>query len=215
MWQMGAISPGQIERYHEKYAEFRNSVRDFFSRLHERVTLLGTAVGVRYSVENESGVAAEGLRIEFDVESDVSLLAQREDLTFGADDLFQLPRPPDNPEQSFMNSIRRSGLNLPSLHEHMRPRDPIAFYWIIRPRLGATHSALQCQEFRATRRFEDEIFVMREGRSPRTVDLRLNVSATNLPAPIELSAKVVIVEKAVGWSDPTVRSILPDDLVPL
>jgi len=214
MWQLGAISAAQVERYQEEYAKFRNSVWEFFSNLHDRVALLGTAVGIRYSVENESGVAAEGLRIEFDLGAGGSLLAEREDLFPRSGGPFKLPLPPKNPERSFLESISGTALNIPTLRDHMRPRDPIAFHWYKRPGLGMVHGAMQCEQFRATRRFFDSIFILKNDQSSNVIDLQLGVSAANLPAPIRISAKISIVEQAVDWSDPVVKSIIPDDLIP-
>lgn len=214
MRQMGAVSAGQIERYQEKYAEFRNEVQEFFFKLHERVTLLGTAVAVRYSVENHSGVAAEGLRVEFDLGPGGSLLAEREDLFPRSGGPLQPPAPPKDPERSFLDSIGGTRLQIPTLHDHLRPRDPVAFHWFKRPRLGATHGAMQCEQFRATRRFGDTIFILADGDAPRTIDLGLNISAANLPAPVRISAKVEVVARPVDWSDPVVQGIIPEGLVP-
>jgi hypothetical protein len=45
---------------------------------------------------------------------------------------------------------------------------------------------------------------------PSKLGLRLQISAANLPAPVNITAKVIIAEQAVEWSDPVVQAILPD-----
>jgi hypothetical protein len=91
------------------------------------------------------------------------------------------------------------------------PRDTVRFYWFDRPKIGAKHSALQCQDFRATRKYCDTIFVMPFDNLPATMSLRLHVSAENLPAPINVRAKLNVVEQAVDWSDEMVQAILLGD----
>ena len=93
----------------------------------------------------------------------------------------------------------------------MKPRDPVAFYWFERPKMLSKHSALQCQEFRATREFCDCVFVLPDDL-PAKLGLRLHVEAANLPAPVNISAEVIIAEQAVEWSDPVVQAILPAPL---
>jgi hypothetical protein len=92
------------------------------------------------------------------------------------------------------------------------PRDPIAFYWFKRPAIGAKHSALQCEQFRATREYCDSIFVFSTVGLPAQFGLRLHVEAANLPAPVDIAAKVTIAEQAVEWSDPAVQAILPEGI---
>lgn len=153
-------------------------------------------------------MAAEGLRIEFDLDGAASLVAKREDAAplIGS---FEMPEPPEKPG-SFLSSLNPTYLHTPGLYDAMKPRDPVAFYWFRRPEIGAKHSALQCQDFRATREWRDRIFVLPAGNLPAQVGLRLHVSAANLRAPITVPAKVIISERAVGWADPAVQGILPD-----
>lgn len=214
IWQMGGASAGQIECYEDEYADFRKEVHEFFFSLHRRVNLLGSVVAIRYSLENNSGVAAEGLRVEFDLGSGGSLLSKREDLLPGADGPLELPTPPKYPERGFLDSITGPRFEIPTLQDHLRPRDPVAFHWFKRPRLGATHGAMQCEQFRATRRFGSSVFIRRDDGLARPIDLSLDISAANLPAPVRVSAKVAIVERSVDWSDGIVRGIIPADLIP-
>ena len=67
-----------------------------------------------------------------------------------------------------------------------KPRDPVAFYWFAYPEIGATHGALQCQDFRAMRDFYDCVFVLPSDDPPGDLAIRLQVSATNLPRPVNV-----------------------------
>jgi hypothetical protein len=116
------ISESQVDHYHADYSDFEAKVHDYFTNLHEHVRSMGAAAAIDYGVRNDSGVAAEGLRIEFDVEGSGSLLADREDVRPHVD--FMMPKPPDAP---------RSMLDLVPSLDAREPRDPIAFYWVKRP----------------------------------------------------------------------------------
>jgi hypothetical protein len=208
MAQIHGVSQAETSRYQTKYTSFEAAVRDYYTNLHKSVWRIGTAAAINYFVRNDSGVAAEGLRIEFDLEGDGSLLASRRDPPF--DTLFGEPEPPTKPHTMF-DSLNPA-FNFPTLQDHMTPRDPVAFYWFQRPEFRAKHSALQCQEFRATREYRDSIFVLAFGELPAKLGLRLHISAANLPAPVNISANVLITEQAVEWSDPIVQAILPDNI---
>jgi hypothetical protein len=198
--QRGGLSEAQIQRYHEKYSSFEADVRAFYADLHERVRNVGS-IAVGYFVENDSGVSARGLRIEFYLEGDGSLLADRTAGFLSRKKGLEMPEPPQKPRSmpDFAN------IALPHIQ---KPRDPVRFYWFERPEIGSKHSALQCQDFRATRKYYDTMFVMPFDKLPATMTLRLHVSAENLSAPINVSATLNIVEQAVDWSDEVVRKIL-------
>jgi hypothetical protein len=203
--QLGGISEHEIEDYNKKYSSFESEVRAHYGGLHEVVQRVGAVAAIDYQVKNDSGVAAEGLRIEFDLEGNGSLLADRQDAIIGHNDVFELPEPPSPPSRlGYFGSHP-----WPSLQDHLEPRDPVAFYWFARPKMGSSHSALQCAEFRATREFTDSIFVMAFDALPAEFDLHLHVEATNLRAPVKMSAKILIKEQAVEWSDPLVQAIVP------
>lgn len=203
--QIHGISESETKRYQAKYASFEAEVRDYYTNLHKSVWRIGIAAAIDYFVRNDSGVAAEGLRVEFDLQGGGPLLASRRDSPF--DKLFGEPEPPTRPRSMF-NTLNPA-LNFPTLQDHMRPRDPVAFYWFQRPEFRGKHSARQCQEFRATREFSDCIFVVPD-EVPTKLGLRLHVEAANLPSPVNVAANIVISEQAVEWSDPTVQAILPD-----
>ena len=190
MLGLGAISESEAERYNSSYAAFQENVVTFYQGLHERIARLGMAANVSYFVRNESGIAAEGLRIEFDVEGEAWLLADRMDAKehIGA---VNLPQAPEEPRSRLDFSFDTSP-SITTFRQATQPRDPVGFYWFHRPGPSETHSALQCQDFRATREFRDEIFVLPMRELPVELRLRLHVSAANLPAPVNLSVKLVI-----------------------
>jgi hypothetical protein len=208
MLQLDGISENQAQNYRSDYSSFEAKVRDYYANLHERVGRIGKAAAIGYFVRNESGTAAEGLRIEFDLEGVASLLADRNDAKqyIGS---FKMPQPPEKP-RSNLDFSHPTLPHITTLRDAMQPRDPVAFYWFHRPEIMAKHSALQCQDFRATREYRDDIFVLTAGDLPVELGLRLHVSAANLPAPLNVSAKLIISEQAVEWSDPVVQAILPD-----
>jgi hypothetical protein len=199
----GAAALIDAQRYLDDYASFKAKVYDYFATLHERVRRLGRAPAIEYFVRNESGVAAEGLRIEFDLEGAGWLLASRDDAHIGS---LEIPEPPKKP-RSFSEDLAaaaapgRTGVLV---------ADPVAFYWVKRPRIGETHSALQCQDFRPMRVYHDCMFVLPSENLLVDLVIRLHVSATNLPRPINVSAKIVFADQRVEWADAAVQAMLPD-----
>jgi hypothetical protein len=205
-WQFGGASETAVQRYYQDYASFQASVLDYYAHLHEHVRRIGETAAIGYYVKNEGGVVAEGLRIEFDLEGNGSLLAKRDDATLSRGS-FNPPTPPEKPRSVF-DSLLPTALDFPTLQDHMQPRDPVAFYWFERPKFGSKHSARQCQEFRATREYRHNIFVHAFDELPVRFNLHLHISAANLPTPVKISAKVIIAEQAVEWSGPIVKAIL-------
>jgi hypothetical protein len=202
LWQYEGTSDAEVRRYLENYSSFQASVLRYYAQLHEHVRHIGETAAIGYYVKNEGSVVAEGLRIEFDLEGNGSLLAKR---VYG--DSVNPPTPPEKPRSMF-DSFTPDLLNIPTLQDHLKPRDPVAFYWFERPKLGSKHSARQCQEFRATSEYHHEIFVRAFDEMPVKLGLRLHISAANLSSPVNITAKVVIAEQAAEWSDPIVMAIL-------
>jgi hypothetical protein len=197
------VSESEAQRYRAEYSSFEQKVYDCFATLHETVRRFGRALAIEYFVRNESGVAAEGLRIEFDLEGAGWLLASRDDAYIGS---LEIPEPPKEP-RSFLEDLQPIRPYAPALQP---PRDPVAFYWVRRPRIGETHSALQCQDFRPMRVYHDCMFVLPSEDLLVDLVIRLHVSATNLPRPINVSAKIVFAEQRVEWADAAVQAMLPD-----
>lgn len=202
-------SASTIEGYRSKYGSFEEDVQNYYASLHDLVGGAGLAAAIDYFVRNDSGVTADGLRIEFDLEGAGSLLADREDAAHYIGS-FKLPEPPTKPRGIMDNMYPL--IDIPTLGDAMRPRDPVAFYWFDRPTIVSQHSARQCQDFRARREFRDRIFVLVPDKLPVELGLRLLVSAANLPAPVNAFAKILISQRAVEWSDPIVQAILPPGL---
>jgi hypothetical protein len=152
---MYGISDHQVEKYHADYSSFEARVHDYYANLHELVRRLGTVATIDYWVKNDSGVAADGLRIEFDLEGVGSLVSDREDAAPYLGCSMKILGPPELPRSDL---DRISNIALGQLVEP--PRDPVAFYWFKRPEIVAAHGAKQCQEFRPTRVFRDSILVL-------------------------------------------------------
>lgn len=188
--------------YNRKLDQYENDVAKYFTTLHKRVLWAGRVLPVDYVVKNDSGVAAEGLRIEMDVDNAAYLIADKEDI----DRVFGPITPPELPK---FERYRPPFDYTQTVNQLNRPRDPTGFYWFTRPDLGDKHGALQCADFRATRVWESDVWVFPEGR-PCTV--RLDVSATNLPSPVVCTASVFMEERELDWSSEIVRRLLPESI---
>ena len=195
--------------YNDKLREFEISVETYFSRLHVTMFRARRAVPVEYAVMNDSGVAAQSLRIEVRLDGGVVLFVDEED----ASSALGLEKPPVLPAFEYgrgpFDQIRMA--NEISL-ELSRPRDPTGFYWIAKPKGEAAENALQCADFRATRLWESDIWLRPRDKQPFTVTME--VSATNLPAPVVRTASVSLEAKQLDWSDPIVKEILPEAIKP-
>lgn len=193
--------------YNRKLDKFEKEVGNYFAKLHQIVFRAARTAPIGYAVKNDSGIAAQGLRIEMHVDGGASLFADQED----SESLFSVTPPPalpvfDHGFDSFSHLHRVNALN----RELSQPRDPTGFYWFKRPRYGEGEGALQCADFRATRLWESDIWVCPDGKEPCT--LRLEVSATNLPSPVVRSASISMEMKESAWSDETVQALLPEDI---
>jgi hypothetical protein len=210
-WQLGTVSEDEVQQHTADYGAFELSVHNYYARLHEIVQRVGAAVAIDYHVRNDSSEAAHGLRIEFNLEGNGSLLAEREQATGRYRNSFKAPEPPDKPRSVF-DGLTSPIANFPTLSDHLAPRDPVGFYWFERPKLVSAHSASQCQEFRATRHYSDSIFVLPLDELPTELGLRLHISAGNLPSPVNILAKIIITNQAAEWSAPVVQAILPENI---
>ncbi|MDB5360085.1 MAG: hypothetical protein JWO51_1382 [Rhodospirillales bacterium] len=211
MGRGGFLPTAEVERYNKEYDRFEKLVPQYFNNLHIIVAHSARAMKIQYSVGNNSGVSAKGLRIDVDVEGEISLISESREADM-ADDATVLPIPP-KPPRSLMEMIggsHGSFLNVSSLHDHSQPRDPVEFYWFNRPEIGSKLSSLQCEDFRATRQHGDEIFVVLNGSLPASANVNIQVSATNLPAPVSASAAISIVQRRTDWTDETILTLLPD-----
>ncbi|HEY4944118.1 MAG TPA: PIN domain-containing protein [Rhizomicrobium sp.] len=212
MISIGGYSDYEIDEYNREYGKFESGVRDYYRNLHLTVANLGLVAAIGYFVRNESGVEANGLRIEFTLTGAGSLLSNR-DVVSGLVGSFELPEPPERP-RSQLDMIRDVGIyNIPSLRDHLTPRDPIEFYWFEEPEeIPSLHSAKQSESFRAMREYRDSALVFASPEYPTTLELWLHVSAANLPAPVDAHAKLIFDKQNMKWSDPLVQALISKDL---
>jgi hypothetical protein len=68
-----------------------------------------------------------------------------------------LPPPPPEKPKTFRDDLVGQFEGLSNFGSMNRPRDRTKFFWFERPEQGATHSSLQCEDYRATRVWEDEM----------------------------------------------------------
>ena len=196
-----------IEKYEKDFATFRHQVREYFERLHEAIHRVAHAAHVNYLIKNDSGVAANGLRIEALLVGEATLLDD-EDAVIRFAGTLSPPKPPKKPTNRSPWDLPTSG-HLMAQHLINKPRDPTQFIWFDRPTYGSKKSALQCEDFRATREFKDEVLLWIENDTPFSGELSLQISATNLPAPITVMAALSVSERKMDWSDEYVLKLLP------
>jgi rRNA-processing protein FCF1 len=198
------ISQSDVLDYDQRYGLFKGNLARYFSELHKAVRLYAQFAQIPYVVENRSSVAAMGLRIETTVEGDARLLATEDDAKqFGGS--LSLPKPPSKPKPS--DSLRLPMIRDPSLYRP-EPRDPTRFYWQERPKYS-TFAARQCEDFRATRREESHIRLVANLELPLSCRVRVSISATNLPAPVEATLNVTFEQVPMSWKDDAVLAMLP------
>jgi hypothetical protein len=202
--RMGAgYTEYEVEKYEKEYAAFRHQVRNYFEKLHETIHRVAHALSIDYVIRNDSSVSANGLRIEVSLVGKATLLGDEVAVAQFAGTLSP-PTPPKKPEG--MRDVVSAYLGRQSLN---KPRDPTGFYWFERPAFGSKHSALQCEDFRATRVRKDEVLLWIEGDVPFSGQLTLQISATNLPAPITVVVALSVSEREMDWSDEYVLKLLP------
>jgi PIN domain len=123
-WRFGGTSEADVKRYYGDHSSFQASVLAYYEHLHDYVRRFGAVAAVDYYVKNESGVVAEGLRIEFDLEGNGSLLVEREDATYLYRG-YKIPTPPEKP-RTMLDTLAPAVLDFPTLQDHLKPRDPVA-----------------------------------------------------------------------------------------
>lgn len=195
-----ARSQAVVDRYHQKYDAFEQAVRSYFERLHLMVRKAGLIVAVPYTVTNDSGIAAKGLRIETQIEGDAWLTASKDEarqlLTIKA-----LPAPPEVPNPSSVLDIPRRHFD--GFAAQAKPRDAVRFYWADRPKMGDTTASLTCEDYHARRSWNDDSVII-AADAAFSGSLRFHVTASNLPDPIKVSYAVQMVERDAEWDDPVI-----------
>lgn len=211
---LAGYASAAIDEYAHRYELYIGKLRAYFSSLHERVAVAARNIAVDYIVTNDSAVAARHLRIEVVLEGEGHLFSRSED----AEELFgslSLPEAPNSPKRSVLGLGAWDDLDRPTLshiHSFNQPRDPTGFYWFDRPKFGDPQGAMQCEDFRATRVWEDTFWVVFDQSLPSQGSVHIEISATNMPAPVRLDAAISVCEHAADWSDEAVLSLLPDSV---
>jgi hypothetical protein len=203
-----SYSEHDVSNYHSKYAKFRENVRSYFANLHKIVARTAYAAPIKYIVKNDSGVAARGLRIDAQLSGEAFLLADAEDARLGS---LIPPSPPERPKTVRDRLTSQIG-DFSNFNSINKPRDPTKFFWFERPEHGAIRSALQCEDYRATRVWEDEIWIWVQDQLPFWGNISLHISATNLPTPVNIEAKISMSKRSTDWSDEKVLESLPEAL---
>jgi hypothetical protein len=202
----GGYSSGAVERYEEKYRDFKTEVRRYFANLHEKVSQQGRVISVPYFIHNDSGTAAAGLRVEFHLHGEGHIIPGRKaaQLIVGS---IAPPEPPEPPKSAWdLRHLHRTDFLIP------KAPDPVKFRWYDRPGISGTSSAMQCEDFRATRKDWDNALVLITGDIPFSTLLKMQVSAQNSPAPVDLNAKIIVEEREVEWLDDVVLDLLPEEI---
>jgi len=194
---LSGVSDWTIEKYHSDYAAFLASARDTFAGLHDRVAESMRFVQVTYHLENASQVTAQRLLVRYRADGEHLLIVKESTLEGlgGTPGVFQ---PPEVPREQYISPL--AGL-------HQRDRDPTGFYWLDQPDAEG-NAALKCEEFRAGRRWSDIIWVFAAPGEP-IFEVDIEVSATNLTAPIRLAPRVEVRAVDTDWTDPRVLERLP------
>ncbi|HZL30718.1 MAG TPA: PIN domain-containing protein [Pseudolabrys sp.] len=207
--RFGGYTEGDVERYERDYSAFRKNVDRYFQELNNSLYRIAHANCISYFVENDSGVSAIGLRVEVGLTGAAMLLADKHAVDGLAGSLLP-PAPPQKPK----SRTAWDGIP-PFISPHVlrnEPRDPTRFVWFDRPDYESKKSALQCEDFRATRLWRDEIILLVVSDLPFEGIIELNISATNLSAPVDVTAAIRFAEHKADWSDEYVRRMLPSGI---
>ena len=195
----------EVERYNREFQKFEDEVAAFFSELPKRLREAGRILKIRYELKNDSTVAAQGLRIDTRLSSEMVFCpGDRQAASVTP------PDPPDKPELRPLTNnpfTPNATVLFPGAHDHQR--DPAGFYWIERPQFGASYSALQCEDFRPTRIWRGQATVWVRDTLPCDCSANIEISATNLPAPLTLTANIKVHERRMSWDDPDLPTFIP------
>jgi hypothetical protein len=213
--QTWGISEYDSRSYGKEYAKYQKDVHNLFSDLATSVRRAALAVRVAYRLENVSVHTAMRLKISFTRAEDSVLLVRRKvRRLYGVGEL-AVPNPPEPPEAS---SSLLSGAHLNLANQlNPKPRDPTSFYWQDEPTPDDSAGTFVCQEFRpgAVEAFAYYILPLSKSEEIFRGQASLEVSATNLPAPVIRQVSIERIEQPASWTDPDVLAIFPDELRPL
>jgi hypothetical protein len=162
---------------------------------HERV---GSVV---LTVKNVSGIAAQRLRVAVNV-SGAYLIA---DDSKRRDEL----KPPERPHGRYLGDM---AYQIGRYAGQVQEEDPLAFKWIKRPGSHEHGGIYQAQEFRATEQTSFTELVYGPDTLPASGTIGIEISATNLPEPVPISAVFTMTETKRDWSDAKILELLDQDL---
>ena len=203
-----------IDRYKARYSQFEEDLYQYFQNLHLTVAEMARVISLGYTVVNASSVAAPGLRIGFEVSGGDRLIGSWDE----AREYHLKRRPYPSPPKAPRSRLDFYAPTLSNLLEANRggdlaSRDPVAFYWADDPETGAAKGALQCQDFRARRSFDDEILVGLSDLSASPGSLLMEISASNTTRPLRANLTYELVEREADWADPAVIELMRSFLV--
>lgn len=206
-FDFGLLRERSIEEHRRSTEEYAAKVRQYFAALHNRLNRYGREFSIPYTVENVSTISVSSLRIQLNVLG-ANLLPKPTDTA----KTFRPPRPapPSSPADLMRGLINPRSLVSSALD------DPVSFRWIDRPD-GEEHSGvLHCSDFRAAQVWNDtvDVLVLPEDL-PTTITVTIEVTGTNLPAPLREAVDIPVSEQRVGWDDEWVQEVLPPDVRPL
>jgi hypothetical protein len=198
---LGGISDYQVDRYNTSYDEFIEEYEAQFADLHSLMSRALRIGEIRVELKNTSAVTASNLRFSVSCDEAALMFGSRSEMEAFGGSLMRIEAP--DPPREHLTPLPY--FHNPSNFREPR-RDPTAFYWLNRPD-GGKRCALVCDEFRAQHTRVEPFYLMNQSNTESTI--KLNLSATNLPSPITLSARVLFTEGEVAWSDPAVLRRLP------
>jgi len=201
---------GQRNEYDASYAAYERAALTYFERLHSWVAARSRLRQIELDLHNTSTVTAARVLVSLRAPEGIVFYGDTPlDLKMGRFEPPKAPRPPE-PGSLFglgagMAADRRAVI--PQIHHG--PRDPVAFYWQDRPDGKQATASRLCEEFRALRTFQQYVW-MGIADDSATGDLRVEVSATNLPGAITAQTLITVKVVEVTWSDPRILATLPE-----
>lgn len=199
------IANHEANKYYKEYDSFIEKLKNQINDLHKLLYNAFKWMDIRFSFENNSNVTATNLRIEMSCAGNYIMCSSRSALEAYGGSIGRIA-PPNEPKSAADDYLRARGLEPPLFHK-VTPRDPVRFYWVENP-TGKNRGVFVCDEFRPMKVWEDVFYV--RGSNLNKGSVSLEITATNLPAPVELEAEFRSQENVSLWSDERILRRLPD-----
>jgi rRNA-processing protein FCF1 len=202
-----SVRERSLEEHRQSIADYTAKVERYFTTLHTSLNRYSRHFSIGYSVHNAGEIAVSGLRIELKVRG----ANLRPEPTNPA----KVFRPPQPPKASSIHNQMRS---LIAPHSAFGPAktDPVAFYWIDRPTGEGQSGVLHCLDFRAAQIWTDTVDILVVAQDlPVAVSVEIEVSGTNLRAPLRESVQFNVAEQPTRWDDEWVLRTLPAEVCAL